>query len=117
MAGELPADVLEDMMIAEVVGNEVQDRNMPGAMPILFPDFADEENEVGGTEAPPRADAPAQALNAPVDAEGNSDEEEEDSEEEQLAVSPFRAIYCCITDVLAHAIAHNQEYHESFLGR
>ena len=24
MAGELPADVLEDMMIAEVVGNEVQ---------------------------------------------------------------------------------------------
>ena len=103
MAGELPADVLEDMMIAEVVGNEVQDRNMPGAMPILFPDFADEENEVGGTEAPPRADAPAQALNAPVDAEGSSDEEEEDSEEEQLAVSPFRAIYCCITDVLCRA--------------
>ena len=73
MADKLPADVLENMMIAEVVGNEVQDRNMPRAMPILFTHFSDEENEVNDTEAPLKADVPAQALNVPAGVEGNSD--------------------------------------------
>ena len=46
MAGELPEDALEDLMIAEAMGNEEQNRNMPGAMPgqlLMFADLVDEE--------------------------------------------------------------------------
>jgi hypothetical protein len=100
MAGELPEDALEAIMIAEAMGNEVQNRNMPGAMPervVLFADFTDEEDEVdGNAEAPARGDAAAHAQDAgnaqqvPVDVEGSSGEDEdEESEEEEVAVSLF----------------------------
>jgi hypothetical protein len=97
MAGELPEDALEDIMIAEAMGNEGQNRNMPGGMPdqeLIFADFMDEENEGDGDPDPPfGGHAPAQVQNVqnvgavPGDAERNSDEGEEDSEEEEVVVS------------------------------
>jgi len=85
MAGELPADALEDIMIAEVMGNEGRNVNMPGAMPdqeVLLAEFTDEEDQ---------ADDNAEAQNVRnlqhVDSDKSDDEEEEDSDVEEVAVS------------------------------
>ena len=97
MAGELPEDALEDIMIAEAMDNERQNRNMPGAMPeqdLIFAEFTDEEDETdGNADAPADGHAPTQAQNIrnpqdiPVDPDMSSDEEEDDSEVEDVAVS------------------------------
>jgi hypothetical protein len=95
MAGELPADALEDIMIAEVMGNEGQNINMPGAMPDqepLFAEFTDEEDEADDDDAAVPADSHTrtEAQNVrnlhDVDSDKSSDEEE-DSEVEDVAVS------------------------------
>ena len=95
MAGELPEDALEDLMIAEAMGNEEQNRNMPGAMPgqlLMFADLVDEEDQADGeVEAPPAGNAPVQTANpqeVPENIEQSS-EEEDDSEEEDVAVNCF----------------------------
>ena len=117
MAGELPEDALEDIMIAEAMGHQeepqLQDRNegnrnMPGEFPVLFADFTDEEGEgegegeagapapIGGRDlAQVRAQNVREALG---DAERSSDDEEEDSEEEDVAVSPSsdRTCFCVL---------------------
>jgi hypothetical protein len=115
MAGELPEDALENIMIAEAMGHQegpqLQNRNegdmnMPGEFPVLFADFTDDEDEgegEAGAAAPigDRGLAQVRAQNireALGDAESSSDDDDEDSEEEDVAVSPSfdRTCFCIL---------------------
>lgn len=104
MAGELPADALEDIMIAEVMGNEGQNINMPGAMPDqepLFAEFTDEEDEADDdADAPTDGHIRAEAQNVRnlqnVDSDRSNDDEE-DSEAEEVAVSlPLHRVFSAL---------------------
>lgn len=94
MAGELPEDALDDIMIAANLGNEGgQNREMPGAMPDFQEvRFVDDEEEDGNGGRPPAVvaqNAPADNRNHDDDGEGSNGEDEgdEDSDEEEVAVS------------------------------
>ncbi|KIM79562.1 hypothetical protein PILCRDRAFT_823483 [Piloderma croceum F 1598] len=101
MAGELPADALEDIMIAEVMGNEGQNINMPGAMPDqepLFAEFTDGEDEADDdADAPTDGHTRVEAQNIrnlhDIDSDKSSDDDdEEDSELEDVTPMPVRLI-------------------------
>lgn len=79
MAGEMPEDQLEDIMIAEAE-NLPQNLGMPGGFEAQFAaEFTSDEEE--GEGAVPR-------LAVPDDAEGSDrGREEQNSEEEEVAVS------------------------------
>ncbi|OBZ71953.1 Transcription factor 25 [Grifola frondosa] len=85
IAGQLPEDVLEDMMIAEAGIAEQEGRGvMPGQMPgqeMLFADFTDDEGEGDAVE-----DGPALP---PIVVDENEDGEAEE-EEEEVAPLPLR---------------------------
>jgi len=100
MAGELPEDALEDLMIAEAMGNGELNRDMPGAMPgeeLIFAEDIDVNDE---TEPPTEAHAPApvgndggarEVVQDAESAQSGGDEDEESSEEE-IAPLPVRLI-------------------------
>ncbi|OCH87673.1 DUF654-domain-containing protein [Obba rivulosa] len=91
IAGQLPEEVLEDLLIAEVAGGE-GDHGMPGQMPdmqMLAQELGDDE-DLG---AEPANVAAAPALVQPTAARQEDDEEEEDEEEEEdVAPLPVRIL-------------------------
>uniref|UniRef100_P9WEI3 Probable transcription factor claV n=1 Tax=Ampulloclitocybe clavipes TaxID=56467 RepID=CLAV_AMPCV len=102
IAGQLPEDVLEDMMLAEAMGGEgLQDGGMPGQMP-GFADFmnegVDERQEplAGVDNAPIRlVDHRQENLDAGVGAGADEDDEVEDDDEdedEEVAPMPVRVL-------------------------
>lgn len=98
MAGELPDDALDDIMIAANVGNEEPNRAMPGGMPgqheVMIAEFtSDEEDENINNGAPARAPAPAPEREVAEGEDEESDGEEEDSEDEYVSVSSSKNGY------------------------
>lgn len=93
MAGELPEEALEDIMIAEAIGNEELGRNMPGAMPgemLMFAEDIDDDdtNPLVEGHAPVPLQNDEGVRQVPQHA-GNSGDEEESSDEEEIAVGYF----------------------------
>lgn len=97
MAGQLPEDALDDIMIAAAMGDEGRNPNVPGAMPgampgeqeLMFADFTDEEDE-GGDNAPVGGNMPAPNPNNAVPREiaqphsdGSGDDGGDDSEDDE----------------------------------
>jgi hypothetical protein len=90
MAGELPEEALEDIMIAEAMGNEDQDRDMPGAMPgdiFMFAEDIDDPNAPVEGHGPMPVQNDEGARQVPRDTDSSEDEDEESSDEEEIAVS------------------------------
>lgn len=87
MAGEMPEDALEDIMIAEVMRNRDMPGAMPGEMGMFAEDIGDDDPNAAAVEghAPEVIPTDRQAH----DADGSDDEAEESSEEEEVAVSMF----------------------------
>jgi hypothetical protein len=95
-AGQLPEEVLEDMMIAEVGGAGGDGRDMPGGLPGdegVYADFTDEE-DAGEVEVPaiarPQSGRREDARDMPQAEEIDEDEDEdgdEEEEEQNIAVS------------------------------
>lgn len=106
MVGELPEDALDDIMIAQAMGND--GLNMPGGMPEqvnIFAEDVDDGDGAGqvllfaediGGDVPTGVHTQASVQNdggmgeVPEDVEGSGNEDEESSEEEYIAVSCSR---------------------------
>lgn len=86
MAGELPAEALDDIMIAANMDNEEPNRAMPGGIPgqheVMMADFTSDEEDDNVNDG-----APARTRQQVVAEEGSGDEDEDEDSEEDVAVS------------------------------
>ncbi|KAF7979523.1 hypothetical protein HWV62_42100 [Athelia sp. TMB] len=106
IAGQMPEDQLEDIMIAEA-NNIPQNEGMPGEFEVHFagPEEDEEPGEEPGEEpAPPDADVER--------ADGSETEEEPDSEEEEVAPMPVRLMRNIMSRIWGRSTAATQDSSE-----
>ncbi|KAL6304111.1 transcriptional repressor TCF25-domain-containing protein [Sparassis latifolia] len=91
LAGELPEEVLEGLMIAEAAGGNQAEGGMPGQMPgegIFVADFIDEEDGAEDqNNAQPVAAVPPPAPAVPPQVQEEDESGEDDEEEEDILLT------------------------------
>ena len=94
IARQLPEDELEDMMLAQVMGEQMPGQ-MPG-QPVVFVDMMGEE-DAGDHRRDDQIDnpPPRQALDIDPERRQDLEENEEDTEDEDESIAVSRSLICC----------------------
>lgn len=96
---ELQPDVLEDILMAEAMGNEGDQRGMPGQLPGMDGMMEEDNEDAGGI--PHRDDNPLQEDHMDEDVDEEDEEEDEDEEDIAVRLSVVGVFVCGWADAIS----------------